>query len=92
VHPKYNSKTRVYDVALVRLSREINITTHVRPICLWDDDYSMDKIRGKEGIVSETKNVSKIFADRISLCNLRSSAGAIWEKRDCRLKSCSLEK
>ena len=50
-HPKYDSVTRANDVALMRLTTEINITPYVRPICLWDDDYHMDTIVGQDGIV-----------------------------------------
>jgi Trypsin len=46
VHPEYDRVTKVNDVALLMLSEEANITAYVLPICLWDDDYDLDRING----------------------------------------------
>ncbi|XP_059482146.1 serine protease gd-like [Neocloeon triangulifer] len=47
VHPSFNHTKKDYkdDIALVILEREVNTTTkYVRPICLWNDDYELNKI------------------------------------------------
>lgn len=53
-HPEYNLNTKANDVALILLNENVIVTPHVRPICLWDDDYDLQKIQGNIGVVSKT--------------------------------------
>lgn len=37
VHPKYSSKTKYNDIALLKLTEKVKFTEYVRPACLnWD--------------------------------------------------------
>lgn len=52
IHPSYNQHSKVYDVALLFLKEDANFTSpRVRPICLWNDDYDLDKLKDKRGTV-----------------------------------------
>ncbi|XP_059473978.1 serine protease gd-like [Neocloeon triangulifer] len=54
VHPGYNHSSQLFedDIALLLVGEnEININDYVRLICLWNDDYHLDKIVNKTGIV-----------------------------------------
>ncbi|XP_065335036.1 CLIP domain-containing serine protease B15-like [Cloeon dipterum] len=52
VHPKYDSKEFNSDVGLMILNKKINITDHVRPICLWNDDSdsNLNRVAGTEAM------------------------------------------
>lgn len=55
-HPEYNPVTKVNDVALLLLNEDVNITMYVTPICLWKEDYGMEKIQGESGTVCKNHN------------------------------------
>ncbi|XP_065334618.1 uncharacterized protein LOC135935916 [Cloeon dipterum] len=51
-HPKYDHKGTISDVGLMILNEKINITDHVRPICLWneDSDSNLARVAGTEAM------------------------------------------
>jgi hypothetical protein len=52
VHPSYNSNSTVGDIALLILSSTVEVTTIVRPVCLWDKaDNNPADLVDKEGLV-----------------------------------------
>ncbi|CAB3384776.1 Hypothetical predicted protein [Cloeon dipterum] len=51
VHPKYDHAKTKSDVGLMILSKQIEITDHVRPICLWNDDSNVTRVAGTEAMV-----------------------------------------
>ncbi|XP_059488773.1 transmembrane protease serine 2-like [Neocloeon triangulifer] len=53
IHPGYNHSTWEFkdDIALVILAEEVNFNDFVRPICLWNDDYDLNKIAKKSVMV-----------------------------------------
>jgi hypothetical protein len=54
VHPSYNSTSTMGDIAVLILSAKVEVTTIVRPVCLWQQEdiiYPAD-IVDKEGLVS----------------------------------------
>jgi hypothetical protein len=52
VHPGFNRETLENDVALLLFDEPgFNLTDNVVPICLWNDDYDISLIQGKDGIV-----------------------------------------
>ncbi|XP_059474416.1 serine protease gd-like [Neocloeon triangulifer] len=53
VHPGYNHSKGDFrdDVALLILAAQVTITDFVRPICLWNSDYDLDRIVNKTGTV-----------------------------------------
>ncbi|CAB3384774.1 Hypothetical predicted protein [Cloeon dipterum] len=50
VHPKYDHAITNSDVGLMILSKQIEITDHVRPICLWNDDSNVTRVAGTEAM------------------------------------------
>lgn len=34
-HPNFKASTKYYDIALMKLSRRVRVTDHIRPACLW---------------------------------------------------------
>ncbi|XP_059488224.1 enteropeptidase-like [Neocloeon triangulifer] len=53
IHPGYNHSKVDFkdDIALVILAEEVNFNDFVRPICLWNDDYDLNKIANKSVMV-----------------------------------------
>ncbi|XP_059488098.1 uncharacterized protein LOC132203944 [Neocloeon triangulifer] len=53
VHPGYDHNKKDYkdDIGLIILDGEVTLTNFVRPICLWNDDYDLNKITKKLGTV-----------------------------------------
>nr|XP_023012927.1 uncharacterized protein LOC111502961 [Leptinotarsa decemlineata] len=51
VHPKYNSQTFSFDIAILKLSSPAKITDYVRPICLWNEQTDLGVVVGKAGTV-----------------------------------------
>ncbi|XP_059475790.1 coagulation factor IX-like [Neocloeon triangulifer] len=51
LHPGYNHSNHRNDLALIVLQNEVQFTNFVRPICLWNSDYDLDKIVNKTGTV-----------------------------------------
>ncbi|XP_065346390.1 uncharacterized protein LOC135943668 [Cloeon dipterum] len=52
IHPDYNhsSGSKRHDLALVLVGEsQINVTDSVRPICLWNVDYDLEKIANSNG-------------------------------------------
>lgn len=49
VHPDYNATSYFNDIALIKLSRNVEITNYVRPCCLWDEDPSLERVENKSG-------------------------------------------
>lgn len=68
IHPDYNRDSKVYDIALVLLNTNVNVTEFVRPICLWTDDYDMDKISGQISKVSAIKSAFQLFCITKPFC------------------------
>lgn len=67
VHPKYSSSTFANDIALLKLTEEAEITMYVRPVCLWEENISLESVIGRKGIVvgwgfDETGKVSEQLA------------------------------
>jgi Trypsin len=60
LHPEYERATKVNDVALVLLEKDFILTDYVRPICLWDDEYDLDRIENKIGVVRISSRVETI--------------------------------
>jgi hypothetical protein len=52
VHPSYNFKTFLGDIAVLILSTEVELTEFVRPVCLWYQDKNHP-----EDIVNQTGQV-----------------------------------
>lgn len=50
IHPNYNKMQRTHDIALVRLSRNVDFTPYVRPACI---DYS--------GVIVENRAIATGF-------------------------------
>lgn len=38
VHPNYEQNTGNYDVAVITLSKSVNFSKLIAPLCLWDGD------------------------------------------------------
>ncbi|XP_057658522.1 transmembrane protease serine 11G-like [Diorhabda carinulata] len=51
IHPDFNSSTFYNDIAILKLSRPIEITDFVRPVCLWEGDTNLEYLTNKEGTV-----------------------------------------
>ncbi|XP_059487321.1 phenoloxidase-activating enzyme-like [Neocloeon triangulifer] len=54
VHPGYNASSEKFidDIALILVAEnQIQINNNVRPICLWNDDYQLNKITNTTGKV-----------------------------------------
>jgi hypothetical protein len=52
VHPRFDRKTFENDVALLLFDEPgFNLTEDVIPICLWNENYDISLIQGKDGIV-----------------------------------------
>ncbi|KAJ8963550.1 hypothetical protein NQ314_005555 [Rhamnusium bicolor] len=51
VHPKYSAQTFSNDLAILKLTTPADITDYVRPICLWEEQISLEMVVGKQGIV-----------------------------------------
>lgn len=64
VHPAYNSSNFHNDIAVLTLSSDVQFTTFVRPICVWEPENNIHDIVGTEGVVS-IKTVIKILNFRI---------------------------
>ncbi|KAJ8963549.1 hypothetical protein NQ314_005554 [Rhamnusium bicolor] len=52
VHPNYSSQTYSNDLAILKLTTAADITDYVRPICLWEDQTSLEAVIGKQGTVA----------------------------------------
>jgi hypothetical protein len=50
MHPAYNRITKIHDIALVKLAKNVKFTPYVRPACL---DYS--------GVIEENKAIATGF-------------------------------
>ncbi|XP_065336822.1 CLIP domain-containing serine protease B4-like [Cloeon dipterum] len=50
VHPDYNSNFH-YDIGLMIFDEPFEITDKVHPICLWNEDSSLDRVAGKYAVV-----------------------------------------
>ncbi|XP_056640183.1 serine protease gd-like isoform X1 [Diorhabda sublineata] len=51
VHQKYSSSTFANDIALLKLTEEVEITAYVRPVCLWEENTNLESVIGRQGIV-----------------------------------------
>lgn len=51
IHPEFNSSTFYNDIAILKLSRSVEITDYVRPVCLWEGDTNLEYLINKEGTV-----------------------------------------
>lgn len=52
VHPDYEQNTGIYDVAIITLNKPVEFTKLVRPICLWDENDTLENIVSKKGTVA----------------------------------------
>ncbi|XP_065335821.1 uncharacterized protein LOC135936798 [Cloeon dipterum] len=52
VHPKYSRGKFHYDVGLMIFDKGFELTDHVRPICLWNEDTNLDAVAGKSALVA----------------------------------------
>ncbi|XP_072382323.1 uncharacterized protein [Diabrotica undecimpunctata] len=64
IHPNFNSSMFFNDIAIIKLSRPVEITDYVRPVCLWEDDTNLESIVNKDGTVigwgfDENKKISE---------------------------------
>ncbi|XP_065335987.1 transmembrane protease serine 9-like [Cloeon dipterum] len=51
-HPNYTSGQFHYDIGLMIFDEEqFNITEHVRPICLWNEDASLERVSENQAVV-----------------------------------------
>lgn len=66
VHPEYNATSYFNDIAILKLSRPIEITNYVRPCCLWEDDPELEVVENKVG-----KYNNYIFFRNILLKNIQ---------------------
>jgi hypothetical protein len=58
VHEEYNSSFFKNDIAMLVLNSSVQITTEVRPVCLWNPgDTSLQDIVGKDGVVRSNLQV-----------------------------------
>lgn len=51
MHPEYNYKTYVNDIAMIHLARPAEYTDYVRPVCLWSENVDLESVVHKEGTV-----------------------------------------
>ncbi|CAB3380755.1 Hypothetical predicted protein [Cloeon dipterum] len=51
IHPGFNLESNSNDIALVLFPRDFKITKKVIPICLWNEDYSLNRILDLTGVV-----------------------------------------
>ncbi|XP_065335822.1 uncharacterized protein LOC135936799 [Cloeon dipterum] len=51
IHPKYSRGKFHYDVGLMIFEKGFELTDHVRPICLWNEDTNLDAVAGKSALV-----------------------------------------
>jgi len=52
VHPGYARPSKHHDLALLLFDdQEFKISSTVRPICLWNEDYDIDAIANTTGMV-----------------------------------------
>ncbi|XP_050501125.1 serine protease Hayan-like isoform X2 [Diabrotica virgifera virgifera] len=64
IHPHFNSSIFSNDIGIIKLSRPVEITDYVRPVCLWEDDTNLETIINKDGTVvgwgfDENKKISE---------------------------------
>uniref|UniRef100_A0A8D8SCF4 Serine protease gd n=1 Tax=Cacopsylla melanoneura TaxID=428564 RepID=A0A8D8SCF4_9HEMI len=54
VYPSYNSSNYLGDVAILKLSSEVDYSVYVRPVCVWDEDTAplqLSAVEGRDGTV-----------------------------------------
>ncbi|GLV36952.1 uncharacterized protein CBL_02213 [Carabus blaptoides fortunei] len=51
MHPEYNYRTYVNDIAVIHLARPAEYTDYVRPVCLWSENVALETVVHKEGTV-----------------------------------------
>ncbi|CAB3372954.1 Hypothetical predicted protein [Cloeon dipterum] len=51
IHPNYTKGELHSDIGLLIFNDGFELTEHVRPICLWNEDTSLDHIDGRLGVV-----------------------------------------
>lgn len=49
VHPDYNATSYFNDIAVIKLSRPVQITNYVRTCCLWDEDPELESVENRVG-------------------------------------------
>ncbi|CAG9861494.1 unnamed protein product [Phyllotreta striolata] len=85
IHPQFNYSLYFNDLALLKLSRPVEITDYVRPCCLWGEDTSLESVTDKEGTVigwgfDQHKRISeKLMQAKMPVV---STIKCIYSKRD----------
>ncbi|CAH1118379.1 unnamed protein product [Phaedon cochleariae] len=51
VNPQYNHSSYFNDIAILKMSRAVDINNYVRPCCLWEDDVNLETIISRQGTV-----------------------------------------
>ncbi|XP_059470857.1 uncharacterized protein LOC132193919 [Neocloeon triangulifer] len=69
LHPGYNVSRGDLrdDVAIVILSTEVQLSDEVRPICLWNDVYQLDKIVNRTGSVWSSSKPEVLQETRVQV-------------------------
>ncbi|XP_065334795.1 transmembrane protease serine 11D-like [Cloeon dipterum] len=52
IHPKYSRGKFHYDVGLMIFEKAFELTEHVHPICLWNEDTNLDAVAGRAALVA----------------------------------------
>ncbi|XP_018328069.1 serine protease Hayan isoform X2 [Agrilus planipennis] len=51
VHPEYNATVFHNDIAILKLTQKATVTDYVRPVCLWDEEISLNSVVERLGTV-----------------------------------------
>ena len=51
-HPNYDHESFKFDIAMVKLSTQIQFNDYIRPICLWNKNYNIRRLVNTLGSVS----------------------------------------
>uniref|UniRef100_A0A182MXV7 Peptidase S1 domain-containing protein n=1 Tax=Anopheles dirus TaxID=7168 RepID=A0A182MXV7_9DIPT len=51
VHPQFSTYSIAYDIALIKLARNITMSKYIQPVCLWNLDYEIHSVIGKNGTI-----------------------------------------
>lgn len=83
IHPKWNPEAQNYDadIAVILLDSKVEFTTKIWPICLWNEDESLQAIRGTVAGWGKSE-LGSAYEDKPREIDL-----VLWSNADCFLNS-----